>query len=223
VSRFTLAGAPAGLRVDAGFQNGAHIHAGHEQAVGVGHHGAQRHGAGAGVHAHARKLQLAGVGVAAAVFQLQGDGRFGLAAFLYASARQVAFEAQHLGAGLCDIHIQRIELRDGGERGGLVGGDQCAGRDGGGGGAARNGRLDAGVAQVDAGVVQRGAGNGQVGAGLHHGGLAIVIHLPADGVDFDQLGVAPGVDLGRAHAGLRLGHRASALASATWKPEASSW
>lgn len=77
-------------------------------------------GAGAGVHAHARKLQLAGVGVAAAVFQLQGDGRFGLAAFLYAPARQVAFEAQHLGAGLCDIHIQRIEARDGGERGGLV-------------------------------------------------------------------------------------------------------
>ena len=69
--------------------------------------------------------------VGTTIFQLELNGRGAIFGRCQLTARNLLLQPQQLGGGLGDIHIQRIELLDGGQTGGLLCGDQGAFGDGG--------------------------------------------------------------------------------------------
>ena len=66
--------------------------------------------------------------VGRAVFQHQLHGQRLLRYTLVAARLDVAAQAQQLGRGLREVHVHRVQLNDGGQHAGLVGGDQRARR-----------------------------------------------------------------------------------------------
>lgn len=68
--------------------------------------------------------------VGAAVFQRQAHFGFAAIDFAKYTGFQLASELEQLGAGLGDVHIDGVELADGGEGLRLVGSDQSTGQHG---------------------------------------------------------------------------------------------
>jgi hypothetical protein len=107
----------------------------------------------AGVHRHFGKFQRAGQRIVGAVVQLQRHlGRLGGGAG--ASWRRSFIMSAPL---LLDVDIDRVENRDGGQRIGLIGGDQRALRGKRTADPPGERRRHGGVAQVDARGIERGA------------------------------------------------------------------
>ena len=103
--------------------------------------------------------------------------------------------------------MDRVQLLDQGQRRGLGRGHQRAAGHAGASDAAADRRGHPGEAQRHAGGLHRGLRRAQVGLGLAQRGLRVFVVLPADGVDLDQLGGAPGVQPRRLQAGLGACHR----------------
>jgi len=156
---------------------------------------AQRDRACGGVHLHAAELQRACVRVGAAVIEHQRDACRAFLVLRELAIGELLFQAQYLGARLRDVHVQRVKLRDGGQRLRLAGREQGAGRDAGGAAAPADRRLDAAVAQGQLGRAHGGLGRGDVRFALRKLRLAVIVLLLADGPGLDQLGIARGVHL----------------------------
>ena len=187
-------------------QQGLHVHARHQQAIGVGDFSAQRQRAGGVVHDHTRKRQLALLGIVAAVVKLNAHGDLVAIHLLVAAGLQITLELHQVIAGLGEVHIHGVQLHDGGERSRLVGRHQCTGRDSRQSNAATNGGLNAAVFKVDARSVQIGLGHRHIGCRLCRSRLAFIKRLLADGINLHQLRIAACRCGQRALAGLGLGH-----------------
>ena len=193
-----LGGAGDGLlRNQHGFGNlrlieqGPHIHARQQRAVGVGHLGAQRDLAGAFVDGQVGEEQRALLAVFASVVELDAyGGAFTPFGMLELATFQTGLQAHDGRGGLGDVDVDRVDLLHGGQRRGGPLADQRALGDQRPADAAADRRGDGGVGQVDLGRPEGGTGHADVGRCLLLGGHGIVIVLPADGVGLDQRGVA---------------------------------
>ena len=96
------------LLVDPFLQDGADKHAGQQSLLRVGEDRPQGDGAGALVHGDFGEFQGARQRIGAAVLQQQLDLCLAGAVAFQQAAGQVLLQAQQLGAGLGDIHIDRI-------------------------------------------------------------------------------------------------------------------
>ncbi|MNE33093.1 hypothetical protein D3C80_1267400 [compost metagenome] len=86
--------------------------------------------------------------------------------------------------------MDRVQLLDGRQRGGLALADQCAFSDQGTADTAGNRCRYGGVTEVQAGAFQGSLGGGHFGIGLQEAGLGVVIFLAADSLVVDQFAVA---------------------------------
>ena len=120
---------------------------------------------------------------------------------------ELLLQPQQLGGRLGHVDIQGIQLLDGGQVGGLLGGDQSPFGDAGFADAAGDGGRDAGIAEVDLGALQGRLGGGDLGDRLLPAGLGIIVVLGADGLGFHQLGVTLGLEACTLLGGLSLGQR----------------
>ena len=174
--------------------------------VGVRHHRPQRDVAGTGGNGGAHEFQRSLVVVEAAVFQEDLHLHLAVDGLQRATVDGLA-QRQQLGAGLRHIHVDGVELLDGGQCRVLAGRDQCPRRIGGGADTAGNGRLDARIVQIDLRRLQRSLGGHHGGPVLLQGGFGIVHVLFAHRVDGQQITVALRLRFGRAYHGLRLNER----------------
>ena len=131
-------------------------------------------------------MQGTGLAVLAAVFQDQGNACFIIADLLQFAGFHGLAQTAQLNAGLGQVHVNGVQLADGGQGVGLVGGDQGAGGDGGAPDAAADRCLNGGVVQVDLRAFQVGAGGGHRGLVLVQGSFGFVIFLLAHGAAFQQ-------------------------------------
>lgn len=183
------------LVIDAFLKNRAYVHPGQQNAFRVGEHGPDGDRAGALLHRDFRKFQgpdnrLKLInGIAGFVpYSLSGNGIFlgdalqiGLPSSSLSVARKAAspldfnsprlkaFEAQHVAAGLGEVHIHGVKLLHGGQGVGLILSDQSAGRHGGASMRPETGAFTL-VYAVDGRRVQGGFGGRHFGLGLPVGG-----------------------------------------------------
>ena len=173
-------------------EHGTHVHARQQGAVRVGYLGAQRHLTGALFHRQVSEQQCALVRVLGTVVELDAHaGAFAMAfGGLELAAGQTLAQLHHGRCRLGDVHVHRIDLLDGGQRGGSPLADQRTFRHQRTADAAADGGGDRRVRQVDLGRLQVGTGHGDVGSGLALGRHGVVIVQLADGVGLHQRRVA---------------------------------
>ena len=135
-----------------------HKHARQQLALGIGEHCAERDRTGALIDRHFGKQQLARRRVLGAIVEDQLDRGLVRVSTLQLAVGQLALQAEDLGGGLGDVHVDRVELLHGRERGGLVGGHQRALGHRGASDAAGNRRQYFGVDQIDARGLDRRLG-----------------------------------------------------------------
>ena len=171
----------------------AHIQAGQQVTLGVGHLGAQRDLAGARVHCQVGKQQFAGERIFAAVLQHHAhDSGFAAPGALELAIGQGTAQFHDLASRLGEVDIHRINLLDHGQLRGFALPHQSAFGDQGAADAARNGRRDAGVIQIDAAGLHGGTACGHVGLGLLLRRHGVGVFLLADRVGGQQWLVALG-------------------------------
>ena len=142
------------------------------------------------------------MGVGGAVLEQYAHPGLALGVHLQLAGGHLFFQAQQLHARLADVDVHGVELLDGGQGRGLLGGDERALGHLGLADAAGDGGLDIGVGEVDAGAVHRCPGRGDLGLGLLPGGLGLDLVLVADRLAVHQLAVAFGLEPGRILRGL---------------------
>ncbi len=168
----------------------AHVAAGQQVEVRVGELAAQGDLVGAGVDADVGKQQLARQRVGAAVVLDQGGAGLAVAYLLQLASTQGAAQGVQLTGRLSDIGMDRVQLLDGRQRGGLVLPDQRAFGDLGAADTAGDRRGHSGVTEVQASPLQGCFGFGHCSVGLQEAGFGVVVFLAADGLVIDQLAVA---------------------------------
>ena len=195
---------------DAFLDMGGDEHAGKEKGLGIGKDGAEDDRAGALIDGDFAELERARLFVGRAILQGERDGGFLVADGLDLARGDFAPQAGDEHGGLGDIDVDRVELLDGDEGGGLIGRDESAFGDGAP-GATGDGREDLGVGEIDLRGLDGGLGGGDVGEGLRLGGHGGVVVGLADGVAALEGLVTVGLRLGDAFSGLgvlQLGERA---------------
>ena len=168
----------------------AHEHARQQQPGVIGENGAQRYRAGALIHRDFGKLQLARLIIGGAIFQDQLDHRLIGARRLQLPAGQFALQPQQRGAGLNDVHINRVQLRDRDQQRGLVGRDQRALGHRRPAGPPGDRRDDFGITKIDFGAADRRLSGGDIRLPLLQAAHRIVQILLADGVGLGKRAVA---------------------------------
>ena len=159
-----------------------HEHSRQQHAVGIGHFGPQQYLAGARVHGHFREQQLAFVAIGGAVFQQHPHLGAGAG-----HGVTLAAETQHFAAGLGEVHVDGIELFDGGQVGGFVLAHQRAFGHQRAPDATRYGCAHGGVVQIDAGAGVGSPGSGHIGFRLLGAGEGLVVFLGADRIARQQI------------------------------------
>ncbi|CRP05119.1 hypothetical protein PAERUG_E7_London_9_VIM_2_02_13_02588 [Pseudomonas aeruginosa] len=198
------------LRVHRALQAHLHVAAGQQFAMRIAEQGTHGDGVGAGVDRQVGEQQLAGQRVLAAVGQDQAHGDV-----LVGDTLHLAFADRPLHGGdfagrLGEVHVDRIDLLDAGQRCRRVLADQRAFGDQRTPRAAVDRRGDRGVAQAQAGLLQFGLGRGDLRQGLARVGLRFGVLAFADGAVLDQVGVALELVGRRRVAGLGPGQGAAA-------------
>jgi hypothetical protein len=171
----------------------AHEHAWQQILLGVRELGAQRHRAGVRIHGQVREQQLARQRVDAVVLQHQfhapGVG------LLPASAGNGFAQGQQLGAALREVHVDRVDLLDGGQLRRLATAHQGAFGHERAPDAAGDRRGHCGVLQIQLGTRERCLGLAQT----RLGGIQLLL---AHGLHLDQRAVSVDHGLGRSQFGL---------------------
>ena len=189
----------------------------------IAEQGTHGDGVGAGVDRQVGEQQLAGQRVLAAVGQDQAHGDV-----LVGDTLHLAFADRPLHGGdfagrLGEVHVDRIDLLDAGQRCRRVLADQRAFGDQRTPRAAVDRRGDRGVAQAQAGLLQFGLGRGNLRQGLARVGLRFGVLAFADGAVLDQVGVALELVGRRRVAGLGPGQAPRLMSRAAFKGAGSIW
>src|SRR5690606_28095355 len=111
------------------------------------------------------------------------------------AALEVAAQLHELGGRAGQVHVDRVELLDGGERLRLAGRDEGARGHRGTPDSSTDGGGDAAVLEVDPGRLQGRLGRRHVGLRLREGCARIVTRLATDRIDARELLVPAGRDL----------------------------
>lgn len=175
------------LAVDALGGQHAHVHARQQQLAGVGEAPAQGHLAGAGVHRHIGEQPLAG-GLVVGALHPQAQGQ--VAAAVEAAGLERLAQAQHLGGGLVEVDVDRVQLLDARHQGGVALPHQRAFGDQRTADTPGDGRRHRGVAQVQPRGLDVGAGRAGRRLGTAQVGGSAVVVLAADRLDPHQRLVA---------------------------------
>lgn len=197
------------LLIDRLFQSHANETARQQIEVRVGELAAQDDLAGARVDRDVGEQQLARQRIEAAVVLDQRGLGLALAYLLQLTGSEGAAQFVEFTGRLGEVGVNRVQLLDQGQRRGFVLPDQRAFGDQRAADAPGNRRGDGGVTQVQFRPLHRGLVGGDVGGCLAYRRPGVVVVLAADGIAFDQLGIAlllqarlEGIGLGLAQRGL---------------------